>query len=221
LKKAILTYSNTLLLMFAGFFASDMQAQTLTDTIGVIQFSGIVVTDENGFIQPLPYVNIHLKSTRMGTYSSNDGFFSLVGRRGEVVVFTSVGYEDVEYLIPDTLTTDRYSVFQIMTKDTILLPETVIYPWPSREHFKLEFLAMDITSGLEERVNANLSDKAMAEMIAFLPTDGDENTDFYLRQQAATYYYEGQIRPQDVFNAFAWAKFIKALKRGDFKKKKK
>ncbi len=195
-------------------------AQTENDTSGIIQFSGVVVTDENGFIQPLPYVNIYVKSSRRGTYSSNDGFFSLVGRMGEIVVFSSVGYEDVEFLIPDTLTTNRYSVFQIMTQDTILLPETVIYPWPSREHFKLEFLAMNVTSGLEERIKANLSEQAMAEMMAFLPSDGDENADFFLREQAASYYYEGQIKPQNIFNAVAWAKFIKALKRGDFKKKK-
>jgi len=195
-------------------------AQTASDTVEVIQLSGVVVTDENGFIQPLEYVNIYLKNTRRGTYTSSDGFFSIVGRVGEIVVFSSVGYENVEYLIPDTLTTDRYSLFQIMTKDTILLPETVIYPWPSREHFKLEFLAMDITSGVEERINANLSDQAMAQMIAFLPSDGDENVDFFLREQASAYYYEGQIKPQNVFNAFAWAEFIKAVKRGDFKKKK-
>jgi len=206
--------------MLAGVLSMNAQSRKAIDTVGIIQFSGVVVTDENGFIQPLPYVNIYVKSSRRGTYSSNDGFFSLVGRKGEVVVFSSVGYEDVEYVIPDTLTTTRYSVFQIMTKDTILLPETVIYPWPSREHFKLEFLAMNVTSGLEERINANLSDQAMAEMMAFLPADGDENADFFLREQAASYYYEGQIKPQNVFNAFAWAEFIKAMKRGDFKKKK-
>jgi len=220
LKKANFTYISTALLLLAGLFSTHAQAQTGADTVGIIQFSGVVVTDENGFIQPLPYVNIYVKSSRRGTYSSNDGFFSLVGRMGEIVVFSSIGYEDVEYIIPDTLTSDRYSVFQIMTKDTILLPETVIYPWPSREHFKLEFLAMNVTSGLEERINANLSEQAMAEMIAFLPSDGDENADFFLREQAASYYYEGQIKPQNVFNAFAWAEFIKALKRGDFKKKK-
>jgi len=200
--------------------AGDIHAQTVKDTTEIIQLSGVVVTDENGFVQPLPYVNIYVKASRRGTYSSNDGFFSLVARVGEIVVFSSIGYDDVEYVIPDTLTADRYSLFQIMTKDTILLPETVIYPWPSREHFKLEFLAMDISTVLEDRVNVNLSDQAMAEMIAFLPADGNENVDFFLREQASSYYFEGQIKPQNVFNAFAWAEFIKAMKRGDFKKKK-
>jgi len=192
------------------------------DTTGLIQFSGVVVTDENGMVQPLPYVNIFIKgSTGRGTYTSNDGFFSIVAREGETVIFSSVGYESVEYLIPDTLSSSRYSFFQIMTQDTVLLPETVIYPWPSREHFKLEFLAMDVTTEMEERANSNLADKVIADMVANLPTDGTENASMYMRQQQQAYYYEGQIRPQNVFNAFAWAEFIKAMKRGDFKKKKK
>ncbi|MDX1407797.1 MAG: carboxypeptidase-like regulatory domain-containing protein [Saprospiraceae bacterium] len=209
----------TLFLIIA--FQRGPHAQALLDTSDVVQLSGIVWTDENGGFEVLPYVNIYVQSTQRGTFSSNEGFFSLVARKGEVVVFSSIGYKDVEYTVPDTLKGTRYSVFQLMTRDTFLLPETVIYPWPSREHFKLEFLAMDVESELESLANENLSDRALAQLIAYLPTDGDENVDFFLRQQAQAYYYEGQIRPMNVLNVFAWKQFIEALKRGDFKKKKK
>ena len=203
------------------FFAATGTAQEELDTTGLVQFSGVVVTDENGMIQPLPYVNIYIQgATRRGTYTSNDGFFSVVARHGETVVFSSIGFEPVEYVIPDTLTSTRYSFFQIMTRDTILLPETVIYPWPSREHFKLEFLAMDVSTAMELRANANLADKVIEDMVAFLPSDGNENASMFMREQQAAYYYEGQMRPQNIFNAVAWAEFIKAMKRGDFKKKK-
>jgi hypothetical protein len=197
---------------------SVLSAQTEDNS--VVQFSGIVLTDNKGVLEPLPYVNVYIAATHRGTYSGSDGFFSLVGRKGEVVVFSSIGYQDVEYLIPDTLFADRYSIFQIMTRDTILLPETFIYPWPSREHFKLEFLAMDISNELEERAAENLSERALAQMMAYLPSDGDENVDFYLRRQAESYYYAGQVRPIQVLNAFAWKQFIDALKRGDLKRKK-
>ena len=179
------------------------------------------MTDENGMIQPLPYVNIYIDgASRRGTYTSNDGFFSIVAREGETVVFSSVGYQSIKYTIPDTLSTTRYSFFQIMTRDTVLLPETVIYPWPSREHFKLEFLAMDVSTEMEARAKSNLADKVIEDMVSNLPLDGNENAAIFMREQQQAYYYEGQIRPQNVFNAFAWAEFIKALKRGDFKKKK-
>jgi len=186
----------------------------------VVQFSGVVITDEGGRIEPLQNVNVYIQATKRGTYTGSDGFFSLVGRKGEVVIFSSVGYEDIEYVIPDSLSADRYSMVQIMTRDTIMLPETFIYPWPSREHFKLEFLAMDVSNELEDRAAENLSDKALAQMMIYLPSDGDENADFYLRQQAESYYYAGQVRPIQILNAFAWKQFIDALKRGDFKRKK-
>lgn len=202
-------------------YAVSTSAQSIDDTLGLVQFSGVVLTDEYGILEPLPYVNIYVKRSQRGTFSSTDGFFSLVARKGEVVVFSSIGYRDIEYTIPDTLKSNRYSIIQIMTRDTILLPETVIYPWPSREHFKLEFLAMDVTNELEERARENLSDRVLAQMLAYLPTDGRENVAFYLRQQSQSYYHEGQLRPVNILNVFAWKQFIDALKRGDFKKKDK
>ena len=203
------------------FTAHSAWSQSEERTRDVVQFSGMVLTNENGFMEPLPYANIYIKGTNRGTFSSTDGFFSLVGKKGEVVVFSSIGFEQVEFKIPESLSTDRYSIFQVLPRDTFMLPETVIYPWPSREHFKLEFLAMDSETELEARAGENLSDRAMAQLIAYLPADGDENVDFFLRQQAQAYYYEGQIRPMNVLNVFAWKQFIQALKRGDFKKKKK
>ncbi len=223
MKTSIFIYRTLILALPLLLLSLKGEAQrNQLDTTGLIQFSGVVVTDENGMVQPLPYVNIFIKgSSGRGTYTSNDGFFSIVAREGETVIFSSVGYESVEYVIPDTLSSSRYSFFQIMTQDTVLLPETVIYPWPSREHFKLEFLAMDVSTEMESRADANLADKVIADMVSNLPTDGTENASMYMRQQQQAYYYEGQIRPQNVFNAFAWAEFIKAMKRGDFKKKKK
>ena len=197
----------------------EASAQRVRDSLGVVQLSGIVLTEENGMLEPLPYVNIYVDATRRGTFSSFEGFFSIVGRKGERVIFSSIGYKDVEYIIPDTLPGNRFSIIQVMDRDTVLLPEAVIYPWPSREHFKLEFLAMETQTPLEARLEDNLSERAIAQLITYLPTDGDENVDLFLKQQAQSYYYEGQFKPINVLNAFAWAEFIKALKRGDFKKK--
>ena len=40
-----------------------------------------------------------------------------------------------------------------------------------------------------------------------------------LRQQANKAYYSGQLPPMNILNPAAWAEFIRAWKRGDFKKK--
>lgn len=187
----------------------------------LVQFSGMVLTEEDEELIPLPFVNIILEGANRGTYSNLDGFFTIVGKKGDVVTFSSIGFKEVKFLIPDTLQNNRYSVYQMMTQDTFLLPETVIYPWPSREHFRLEFLAMDVNSDLESLAQENLAEKAMREMVRELPADGNENADYYLREQANAQYYNGQIRPINILNPFAWMKFVEAWKRGDFKSKKK
>lgn len=187
----------------------------------LVQFSGMVLTEENEQLVPLPFVNIAISGTRRGTYSNLDGFFTIVGNKGDTVLFSSIGFAPVSYVIPDTLKDNRYSVYQLMAQDTFILPETVIYPWPSREHFRLEFLAMDVEDDLQSIADENLAEKAMREMIKELPADGNENADYYLRQQANAQYYQGQIRPINILNPFAWKRFIDAWKRGDFKSKKK
>ena len=70
-----------------------------------------------------------------------------------------------------------------MSQDAINLPETVVFPWPSREHFKLEFLAMDITPELQERATENLANEVLRKARKSVAFDGNENADYYLRQQ--------------------------------------
>jgi hypothetical protein len=206
-----------LLAILISLYALNLSSQV--DPATLVQFSGMVLTEENEELIPLPFVNIAIAGSNRGTYSNLDGFFTIVGSKGDTVHFTSIGFKNVTYIIPDTLQGNRYSVYQLMSKDTILLPETVIYPWPSREHFRLEFLAMDVSSELESQAEENLAEKALKDMREQLPADGNENADYYLREQANAQYYNGQIRPINVLNPLAWKRFFDAWKRGDFKNK--
>jgi len=199
-----------------GLFA---QTDAPQDT-NLVQFSGMVLDGSTEELYPVPYTNILVKGEGRGTYSDFKGFFSIVVRKGDVIIFSAVGYKTVEYKIPEDLDDNRYSIVQLMTQDTINLPETVVFPWPSREHFKLEFLAMDVTPELQKRAAENLNEEALRRARANLPTDGRENADFYLRQQAREYYSIGQQPPMNIFNPVAWKKFFDAWKEGDFKKKK-
>ena len=185
----------------------------------LVQFSGMVLDGSDEELYPVPYTNILVKDKGRGTYSDFKGFFSIVVEKGDVIVFSAVGYKTVEYRIPVDLEDDRYSIVQLMTQDTINLPETVVFPWPSREHFKLEFLAMDVTPELQQRATENLAEETLARMRREVRTDGNENADYYLRRQASDYYYIGQQPPMNIFNPISWKKFFDSWKRGDFKKK--
>lgn len=205
------------------FTTGSIFAQKTTsesDSTSVVQFSGLVLdgkgTDE---LEPIPFVTVSVEGTNRGVYTDWKGFFSLVVEKGEKVVFTAVGYKDASFVIPDTLKDSRYSLVQMMSMDTINLPETVVFPWPSREHFKLEFLAMDVHDELMENAKENLAKRALT--LDMVKMDGNENSDYYLRQQANSYYSYGQTPPMNIFNPLAWAKFFKAWKDGAFRNKKK
>jgi hypothetical protein len=196
------------LLVWCLLFTFSLYAQKDGRQEQLIQFSGVVLDGSNEQLQPIPYVNVLIK-----------GFFSVVARPGDNVEFSAVGYKTVLYNIPDTLQDSRYSIVQLMTQDTINLPETVVFPWPSREHFKLEFLAMDVTSDLQRRATENLTAETLERMRSTVPYDGNESADFYLRQQARSYYYTGQTPPMNIFNPMAWKEFFDAWKSGKYKKK--
>lgn len=209
-------------LIIICFGSSMVMSQKKDDPIKVIEFSGMVFEEgPKGEPIPLPFTNIAVKGTSRGASADNDGFFSFVALAGETIVFSRIGYKTVEIKVPDTLKSTQYKWIQIMTEDNILLPEAVIFPWPSKEHFKQEFLEIDISNELRENAQANLAEEKMRELRYSVPADGKEASSMVIRQQANDYVYTGQIKPQNIFNPLAWKKFIDAWRRGDFKKKDK
>jgi len=209
MKNFILTLFS-LLLISRNIYAQETENN-------LVQFSGMVVTGDS--LQPVPNVNIRIKGLNRGTSGDFYGFFSLVARKGEVVQFTAVGYKPGEYLIPDTLQANWYSLIQMMTRDTILLRETVIYPWPTLEQFKHAFVWNQIPDDDFAIAQKNLDKRQLQERAALMPMNGSMNYRNYMNQQVDKLYYRGQIQPMNIFNPFAWAEFIQAWKRGDFKKK--
>jgi hypothetical protein len=202
------------LLSTLQLFSQDNKSQ-------VIQFSGVVVTmDEFGEMVPLPYTTISIQGTNRGTYAETDGFFSVVAEVGDTIVFSRIGFETIKHSVPDTLEDNFYSWYQIMTKDNVLLPEAVIYPWPSKEHYKIEFLALDVSNELRQRAKENLAKEILEQMTMAVPADGGEAYSLAMKQQVQEFKYSGQYKPQNIFNIASWAQFVKAWKRGDFKRKK-
>jgi len=205
-------------LLIAGLVSG--YGQKNDDQVKVIEFSGMVFGEgDDGSPVPLPYTNVSVMGTSRGTSTDIDGFFAFVALAGETIVFSRIGYKTVEIKIPDTLKSTQYKWIQIMSEDNILLPEAIIYPWPSKDHFKQEFLAIDISNELRERAKENLAEEVLSEMRYTIPADGKETTSLVLRQQTYDYVYSGQIKPQNIFNPLAWKRFVDAWRRGDFKKK--
>ena len=203
------------------FFQQDAVAQE-TEQDSLVHLSGLVLDGTTNELLPIPYANVYVQEeSKRGDYTDFKGYFTLVAKKGETVVFSTIGYKTVEFVVPDTLKDNRYSIVQLMTQDTFNLPDTVVFPWPSREHFKLEFLAMDVTKDMQERALNNLGGDVIERLIKELPYDGKENANYYLREQAKTNYYIGQTPPMNIFNPIAWKKFFDAWKDGKFKNEDK
>lgn len=220
MSKNILSLALFLLTFLA--VAQAQQTPPVSKKPELVQLSGMILADEGNRLVPVPYATVYLPEKRRGTYANNRGFFVLTVEPGDRVAFSTLGYKSVTITIPDTLTQDRYSVVQMMTSDTINLPELVIFPWPSKEHFKIEFLKMDVTPELQRLATQNLANDYMAEARkndVIVPYSGKESANFYLRQQAREYSYIGQVPPMNIFSPLAWGQFFKAWKEGKFKKK--
>ena len=185
----------------------------------LIQFSGVVVSGDS--LRPVPFTSIMIKNTSRGTVADYYGFFSFVAKIKDTIEFTSMGYKRSHYLIPDTLKGNHYSLIQMLSGDTILLRETVIYPWPTQEQFREAFLKLNIPDDDLERAKKNLERADMKERMNSKGMDGSLNYKYAMQQKQSQLYYVGQYAPNNLLNPIAWAKFIQAWQNGDFKKKQK
>jgi hypothetical protein len=206
------------LLFFAALLlsAQSLKAQEQKD---LVQFSGVVVTADS--LKPLPYVNVIIRNTWRGTVTDYFGFFSFVARMRDTIEFSCLGFKKSMFVIPDTLASNRYSLIQMMQNDTIMLRETIIYPWPTKEQFKEAFMNLRIPDDDLERARKNLAQAEMQVLYENMPMDGSMNFRNQMQQQQSRLYYAGQLPPNNLLNPIAWAKFIEAWQNGDFKRKDK
>lgn len=197
------------------------QAQETGRRERVVQLSGVLVDAAD--LSPLPYATIRIEGSNRGAISNINGFFTFVAMVGDEVVFSSVGYRPARIVLSDTLTSDRYSVVQSMVQDTVMLTETVIYPWPSKEKFREAFVSLELPETDADILRKNFNLAAMREMARAGKMDAGMNYRDLSRQQIDKLYYQGQVAPNNLFNPFAWAKFIqkwKAQKNQDQKDRK-
>lgn len=205
------------LVVFVSFFVFLPQNHFGQSNDTLIQFSGLVMTSDS--LEGVPYVNIYIKSIGRGTVSDFNGFFSLVVKPGDTLLFSHIGYQRDFYTVPVGMKAARYSVIKLLTRDTVNLAETIIYPWPTPQQFKEAFLSLNIPDDDLERAKKNLEREKLKEMGLALKPDANETLDMYARTESSKYYHYGQIPPMNIFNPLAWAEFFKAWKRGDYKKK--
>jgi hypothetical protein len=200
------------------FVALQAQDENRNENSNLVQFSGITITADS--LNPVPYTKILDIVSHRGTNSDINGYFSFVAHKKDTVIFTALGYKPVSFIIPDTITKQKYSLIQLMTADTLTLAAAIIFPWPTLEDFKRAFLETKIPDDDLEIARKNLLAADIRMMAEDYPMDASMNYRNYIDNQTSRLYYAGQVQPYNIFNPFAWAQFIKAWKDGKFKSQK-
>jgi len=203
------------LLLFFAVFLSQNPVSAQEKKEDLVQFSGVIVTGDS--LQPVPFVNIIIQNTHRGTTSDYFGYFSLVARPNDTLIFSCIGFKHNQFIVPDSLSTNRYSLIQVLITDTFLLSETYIYPWPTKDQFKMAFLNLHIPDDDLERAKKNLQLIEMHERFKNMGMDASQNFKNYMQEQTSRLYYAGQYPPTNLLNPLAWSKFIKAWKNGELK----
>ena len=183
----------------------------------LVQFSGVVV--EGDSLRPIPYASVIVQNSYRGTVSDYFGYFSFVAQEGDTIEFSAIGFQSAFFIIPDTLTNNKYSLIQVLRMDTINLSTTDVYPWPTKEQFKKAFLALELPEDDIIRADRNMARADVKERMTGMAMDASLNYKYSMQQYQSKLYYAGQLPPNNLLNPIAWAKFIKAWKNGDFKKK--
>ncbi len=208
---------------------SQVSGQSKAENGGdVVQLSGVVAGKSLKFI---PFATVKIKNTFRGAIAGLDGFYTFAAREQDTIEYSAVGFRKQYWIIPKVANTDKkIDHTPMLERDTIDLPPVVVSPWPSREHFRQAFLNLKLNDDLMTRARRNLDPAVLAELYEQLEADGHEQQSRTLMNFSNSFYYAGgqtnynfaggPTLPYSLTSPVALYKFINAIKRGDYKKKK-
>ena len=180
----------------------------------LVQFSGVI---RNLRYEPVPDVHIININKRTGTTSNEKGIFSFIVNPSDSLLFRSVGYKNTLVVIPDTIKISHYPRDVYMLNDTIHFEEVKIFPWKTYEEFKVAFLKLELPDDDEKRAYRNIA-LIKAQLNMDFEPDADLSFKHAMRQHYDKLYYAGQYPSIPILNPLNWAKFIDAIKKGDFRR---
>jgi len=198
------------LLLSGLLFFSFLNAQ---EKQSIINLSGIV-RDEHD--RPLPYVKVITKNGKQKDITNAMGMFSVAVRNADTIYIYTEGYEKLRLVIRDTVRMNQICVDIRMNPDTVAEP-VAVFPYKTYEEFKDAVLKLKLREDDDmERARRNIALIKAQIMLNDKAMPGN-NFRAVMQEQYEKTYIKGQVMSNPLFNVFSWAKFIEALKRGDFK----
>jgi hypothetical protein len=194
-----------MLWLFFSLMVLLTRAQTMTEP-KVVQLSGVVVVGDS--LYPAPFVTIYRMRDFRGTYSDRNGYFTLPAMEGDTLMFYFTGLKRSIFNVP-AAGEAHVSLVQVMEEDTIQLPTTYILPYPSRENFRKELLALDLPNDNYFAFNRHHADVARQ--------DGMYNFKDEIMREAestlTTRYTNGFKSGGNILDRKAWTNFLNRKRR--------
>jgi len=207
-----------IILISTTLLALSSNASAITDSteVSVVQVSGLVVTGDS--LSPLPYATVYRTRDQRGTMTDVNGFFSIPALEGDTIQFSSTGYLSRTVIIPDGGERNRVSIVQAMSHDTVMVNQAFVYPWPSRERFKQEFMALGLDENDFAPGNLAMDPFEIYDRLVDIGLDGQASATEQLRQISIQQDNQSHGQTNNLLNPVAWAKFIQALRNGDLRR---
>lgn len=202
-----------ILVAISGSILNAQSEETL-EKGKLVQLTGRLYTE---LLQPLPFAHVLVLNNYRGTITDRDGKFSFVTQVGDSIMFSTLAYRRKIIVIPDTLVEPFFITDIILDIDTFMIAEVEIYPWKSYDEFKKAFLNLELPNDDMDNARKNIA-LLKTQIILDETPSARANFQHIYEQQYRDTYTQGNYPTYQIFNAFAWAKFFKALKRGDFNK---
>ena len=181
----------------------------------IIQLSGVVVGQDS--ISGVGGVHVYVPKAGRGTTSNPYGYFAMPVLAEDSIIVSAIGYQKQSFIMPGDKGVS-VTLFIELKPDTTILPELEIFPYPTEELFKKAVLAVELPNRRDiENLEKSLDKDLLRRMYNNEPMSANMNYKYFMDQQMMATSTKYQLPSNPLLNPFAWVKFIKAIKRGDFK----
>ncbi len=208
----------SVLLIFSICNLASKAQEEKKDKNRFFHISGLTLSDST---HSIPYVHIIMKNKNLATASDIRGYYNFPVQATDTLVFSAIGYKMEMMLVSEFYSKEESVLNIILQTDTLQIEELIITPWQGNyERFRKAVMAYVPPTTDMDRALKNLAILDMETLLynsPATPTTAFRNT---MRGYNDKMYWAGQLPPINITNPLAWAQFFKAIKDGDFKRKK-
>jgi len=105
-----------------------------------IELTGVLLSSDS--LQPIPDAEVYSRQNVLGTFTDSNGNFSIAVVLGDTLLFSSLGYGNMEVAVDDRLLSLKPPIRFYMKLDTIQMQEVIIHAHWNYRIFKQRILDM-------------------------------------------------------------------------------